>query len=219
MKNTFNFYGLVGKLIAITGLGLLLSACAAGNQYDYKNQAIKVELVTDQKVAVAVVDQRPYIVSSNKTPNFVGLHRAGFNIPHDVTTLSNEPLSDSISSAIVTGLKSKNIDAEVIKTKASADILSTLKTLDVSSFTKLLLIHFSELKSDTKFNTRFIYNIGAKVTDSERTVLAENSLVDRKVLINKGIWPTTFARTNVPVAFQKVIEELLNDPKIIDALK
>ncbi|MEH6474973.1 MAG: hypothetical protein V7727_04755 [Sneathiella sp.] len=219
MKNTFNFYALAVKLIAIAGLGLLLSACAVGNQYDYKSQPIKVGLDTEQKVAVAVVDQRPYIVSGDKTPNFVGLQRGGFNNPFDVTTLSNEPLADSISSAIVASLKHKNIDAEVLKTKASSDISETLKTLDVSEFTRLLLIHFSEWKSDTLVNVKFTYTIGAKVTDNNLAILAENSLLDKKVLGGSFVNAPEFARTNVPVAFQKVIEELLNDPKIIDALK
>lgn len=218
-KNTFILSAVAVKIISLVSLGFLLSACAVGNEYDYKNQPLNFSLESKQKVAVAVVDQRPYIVSGNKTPDFVGLQRGGFNNPFDVTTLSDEPLSDSISSAIVAGLKNKNIDATVLKTEPSADFAATLNSLNTSDFTRLLLINLSKWKSDTLMRVWFDYDVGAVVTDSGKEVLAKKSLAKRYVLRGEVGHGPYFAIANVPIAYKKVIEELLNDPAIVKALK
>lgn len=209
----------VWKSAFLLSLGLLVSACAVGNQYDYKNQVIEFTGETDQKVGVAVVDQRPYIVSGEKTPNFVGLQRGGFGNPFNVTTKSNEPLADSISFAIVEALKKRNISASVLKTVPTADAAEAMKVLDASGSSRLLMVYLTEWKTDTFMNVKFLYDVKASVADGDRTVLAENSLAGTRKLGGDAGNPPSFARANVPIAFRKLIRDLVNDPKMLEALK
>ncbi|MEH6548066.1 MAG: hypothetical protein V7701_16640, partial [Sneathiella sp.] len=100
----FNFpLKLVSKLGVILAFGILLSACAVGNKYDYKDQPIDLAASSDQKIGVSVVDQRIYIVSGEKPADFVGLQRGGFGNPFDVNTKSGGPMADSFAFAIAEG--------------------------------------------------------------------------------------------------------------------
>ncbi len=210
---------LAWNLACVLCLGLLVSACAIGNEYDYKNQVIDFKGETEQKVGVAVVDQRPYVVSGKKEADFIGVQRGGFGDPFDVSTKSDEPLADSISFAIVEALKKQNITAKVLKTTPVADDEKALKALDSSDSTRLLMIYLMEWKSDTLINTRFLYDVKAVVADGKQTTIAEHSLKNSERLAGKFMDPTNAARRNVPNAYRKVIRELINDPKLLEALK
>lgn len=214
MKNR-TIFSLIGKLAFAISLGLLASACAVGNQYDYKNQAIEFNADTDQKVGVAVVDQRAYVLSGEKTPNFVGLQRGGFGNPFDVTTKSNEPLADSISFAIVEGLKKKNVNASVLIAEPTADLNEVKASIASSGMSRFLMVYLTEWKTDTFVNSKLVYDVKATVANSEQSVLAENSLVGSRKLLGE----TSDPFDNVPIGYRKLIKDLVNDPKLLNALK
>ncbi len=195
------------KLAFLLCFGALITGCAAGNQYDYKNQSIAFSTETQQKVGVAVVDERSYVVLGEKTANFVGLQRAGFGNPFDVTTKSNGPLADSFAYAIVEGLKKRNVNASVLKSSSAQEAVKALNSIDAS---RLLLIHLTEWKTDTYASMKLLYDVKASVSDPKFKELAENKLVGTK---NLG------SSDNFHVGFSEVIGNLINDPKIIQALK
>src|SRR5215468_9264272 len=103
----------------------LLSACVYGRTIDYK---APVELGTptgSARVAVAVLDHRPYVVSGQKSPSFVGLQVAGFPnpyglLPGDVNTESGAPLASDFSSAIAKALSTKGFSVTELGVTATA---------------------------------------------------------------------------------------------------
>ena len=72
------------RLFAILAICILSGGCAVGVQHSYSATDTKFDIIADSKVAVAVHDRRPYVVSGDKAGNFVGLQRAGFGNPYDV---------------------------------------------------------------------------------------------------------------------------------------
>ena len=88
------------KLFKIFGMSLLIMAvtgCAIGNQYDYRTANVSLPLTGDGVLGVGVLDNRSYVLSGEKEPNFVGLQRGGFANPFNVTTASGKPLTDDMS--------------------------------------------------------------------------------------------------------------------------
>jgi hypothetical protein len=210
---------MLSKLGCLLAFGVLLSACAVGNQYDYKNQPIDLAASTDQKIGVAVVDQRIYVVAGDKTPDFVGLQRGGFGNPFDVSTKSGGPMADSFAYAIADGLKSRGIDADVVLTSPTSIRAEARDQVTTGDFTKYLLVYLTEWKSDTLVNVKFLYDVTAEVVDKDGTVLAVNKMENTEVLGGSFGNPPEFATKNVPIAFRRVMKDLISDPGILTALQ
>jgi hypothetical protein len=72
---------------------LTLSGCVMGNTQTFNDVPIERSEVGQGKVVLlfAVDDQRPYIVSGDEPPNFVGEQRNGYGMPFNVTTTDKRP--------------------------------------------------------------------------------------------------------------------------------
>ena len=84
-----------------------LTGCVAGHKYNYKASSMDIPVKPSEQrtLILSVEDWRPYVLSGDKEPNFVGLQRGGFGEPWDVTTASGNPMTEDMSAAIVSGLK------------------------------------------------------------------------------------------------------------------
>lgn len=208
------------KLIfALAAVQMLLSGCAIGNKYDYRSQTLDLPVASGGSVAVAVSDQRPYVVSGDKTAVFVGLQRAGFGIPHDVETLSQGPLADDFAATISAALEAKGIAVKPVMVAPSFNDRNAVKALSTSGADKALLILLREWKSDTMNNVALMYDVKAEVFDGQGNSIAENAVVGRENLGGDAWNPPKHARSAVPAAYRRILETLLSDPKIVDALK
>lgn len=73
-------------------LAVVSSGCAVGNRYAYHTVVVDPSISGRSRVSVATHDQRAYVVSGNKDPQFVGVQRGGFGNPFDVRTMMVAPL-------------------------------------------------------------------------------------------------------------------------------
>jgi len=81
-----------------------------------------------------------------------------------------------------------------------------------------LLVTIREWKADTYNNTSLFFDISAEVFDSTGTLLAQNRFQGREEVEGSFLNPPAAARENIPVAYRKKIEQLLNAPRIVAAL-
>jgi len=175
---------------------LLLSACAFGNQHDYTSATPQLTVQGSGSAAVAVQDQRPYILDHDKKENFCGLTRGGFGNPFDVMTQSNNPLATDFRNAIVAALKSKGVAAEPIETTLALSDADAKQALLAAAKDHALLVIIKEWKSDTYFNTALLYNVTLTVFDKTGAVAAESQILAAKE--NPG--PAALVHTLVPRA-------------------
>jgi hypothetical protein len=75
------------------------------------------------------------------------------------------------------------------------------------------------LTKDTYQNTALIYDVRLSVLDATGKVIAEGAKQGRDDLGGSFMNPPAHAKTAVPVAFRRIFEGLLNDPKVIAALR
>ena len=208
------------KLIfALAAVQILLSGCAIGNKYDYRSQTLDLPVASGGSVAVAVFDQRPYVVGGDKTAVFVGLQRAGFGIPHDVETLSQGALADDFAATIAAALEAKGITVKPVTVAPSINDKKAVQALATSGADKSLLVSLREWKSDTATNVAMMYDVKAEVFDGQGNSIAENAVVGRDNLGGDAWDPPGHARVAVPAAYRRILETLLSDPKIVEALK
>ena len=93
-------------------VAVLLTGCAIGNRYAYQSVVANPQLSGTTAVGVATHDQREYVRSGSKDPQFVGLQRGGFGNPFDVRTADDKPLADAMTTALVNTLNKKGFRAQ-----------------------------------------------------------------------------------------------------------
>ena len=98
-------------LLFITFAALQLAGCAIGQKIDYRQTAPQLTVTANKPVAVAVLDERPYVVAQNKDATYVGNIRGLYYNPWSVRTYSGSPLSADLQNAVQKALARAAITA------------------------------------------------------------------------------------------------------------
>ena len=81
----------LSRNIALAICILVANGCAFGSKMSFDKTSLAVPAI-NSSVSVGVWDARPYVLSGEKSPQWVGLQRSGFGIPYGVHTHSGAPL-------------------------------------------------------------------------------------------------------------------------------
>jgi hypothetical protein len=195
------------RLALAAGAAIALGGCAFGQKIAYSGSTVDVDAMGDKSVAVATLDQRPYVLNGNKKSSFVGLSRGGYGNPFDVETPSGTPLADEISESIGRSLSERGFKATVVKVAPSESRHAALEAMEKSGAERLALVSLREWKSDKYFRTSLIQDVSVKVFDATGKELATASFTSDEVV------------GDVPAAFRTKIAAWFSDPKIVEALK
>lgn len=205
--------------ISIAVSCLFLGACAVGNKHEYSGLAPDVIVQSSNSVAVGVHDQRPYVISGNKTGTFVGLSRGGFGNTFNITTASDKPLADDFRTTIAQVLKHNGVSVKEIAIRPTDSGPEARQALVTLKQARSLLLTLTEWKSDTYMGTSLEYDIRLVVLDSAGKELAEKTLRGSDNLGGNPINPPGHAKEVIPPAYKKKIEELLTSAEIKEALR
>lgn len=194
-------------------VALSAGGCAFGVKHDY-SASPDVSISSKNSVAVGVHDQRPYVVSANKTETFVGLSRGGYGNTFDVNTASDKPLADDFRATVVEAFKRSGVSVKDVSLKPGQKPSDALQALITVGQQRSLLLTLREWKSDTYMNTSLIYNVHLAVLDASGKAIAEKTLQGTDDLGGNAFNPPGHAKAAVPPAYKKKIEELLSSPEI-----
>ena len=205
----------VRQTVAVLLAAAILGGCAFGRTYSYSNTSLNLPVSSGSSVAVAVQDQRPYVVSGNKPERFVGLMRGGFGNPFDVNTQSGGPIAIEMRDAVVSALKNKGIQTTAVAVAPSDPQARVRRLIADTRAGKGVLVTLKEWKSDTMMATSLYYDVTLSVIDPQGNVLAENSIKGSDNLGSLGLSPNA----GIGATFVKKFEILFDDPKVLAALK
>lgn len=206
------------KYLALFLFTIFTTGCAVGVKHNYENSSLDLNLKTDHAITIGTLDQRPYVLSSRKNSNFVGLSRGGFGNPFNVTTLSGDPLADDISESIATSLNSNNVDAsyiaipfDITKEQAKENLLS-------KKANKSILIILNEWKGDSLMLVAFLYDISLNIYSDDGQILLTKTYSGKENLGSPSIIKPG-GSDQVKARFQSLIEGIFDDKEIRVALK
>lgn len=198
---------------------LPLWGCAMGNQHRYHDVTAELAYAGSGDVAIAVADQRQYVVSGDKGPQFVGLSRGGFGNAFQITTASGKPLADDIAAAIGLSLAAKGFQPRAIACAPGTGEDAATDLLRTAGAAHGLLVVLREWKSDTYVNTALDYDVTLRVFGASGQRLAEASCSGKDDLGGSAWNPPSHARSAVPKAFRQKLELLLGDAAVAAALR
>lgn len=196
---------------------LVLTGCAVGNQHTFNYvPAERTEIGKGRIVLLfAVDDQRPYVVSGDEPPNFVGEQRNGYGMPFNVTTSDKRPFAQVVQETVQRDLEAAGFRVTPSPGKAT-DVRQAAAGAQAE---RALMIVMREFKSDTYSNINFDYDFEAVVYGPDGTELARNKVAGEEVLPGSMMNPPKAAKAKVPQEFYAKVHRLVTgDPGIVEAL-
>ncbi len=198
--------------------GFLLTGCAVN--YNYRDIVADVGFSGSGSVSVTVHDQRAYVLSGEKKPDFVGLASGGFGKPVSYSTLSGRPLADDMGLVIMMSLAAKGYSAVPVIVSYSDKEAVVLDDMKAAGTDRMILMTLNEWRSDLDpyGDVTLFYDLELAVYDHDGKHVAGRRIEGRESLGGDSWDPAPYARKAAPEAFKKKMEELLNSPDIAKAL-
>lgn len=205
--------------LLLSGACGLIVGCTYGNTHDYAATTPQLDTAGKGRVVVAVHDLRPYVVSGDKTPSFVGLSRTPVGSPMDVRTSSDRTLSDDWTRSVSRALRLRGFEPVAVQIGITDTAATTVQRLRAAGGKAALLFTIRDWKSDTYIQTTLDYDVKLEVIDPAGTVVAQSWVRGHDDLGGETLNPPEYARRTVLDAFQKKMQHMLNDPDVVKALR
>jgi hypothetical protein len=202
--------------IVVPLVSIVLTGCAVGNRYAYQSVVASPQVSGTRAVSVATHDQREYVRSGSKDPQFVGMQRGGFGNPFDVRTADDKPLSDAMTTALVNTLAKKGFRAQPVIVAHSVAAADARQQAVRAGADRAVVLTLQEWKSDTAMRVRLLYDMTVTVLDVRGAVLAEKRLQGDDNLGAASL-PSAVGDI-VAAAFKTKLEQMLDDPGVSAAL-
>ncbi|SFD60329.1 hypothetical protein [Pseudoalteromonas denitrificans] len=157
------------KLLLLAVLTLVITGCAS--VMTAEQSAPELNKPSTEKLAIAVLDHRPYIVDGDKTSNFEGLSRTTLGIPFSRYTYNQKPMSVFLTNRLMAGFKRSGIQVSSVETTPATKIKDITET-----GSKTLVVVLKEWKYDYHaFSDNSWYDFDIIIKD-----------INGKTLINKN---------------------------------
>ncbi len=210
------------KLISLVCLSLALGIiinCGSSYRINYSNVKADLNYSGTRSVAVGVLDKRPYVISGENDPRFVGTMRGGYGNPFDLWTTSDLRLSDEMASNMAESLRGRGFKVVSTKAVVGKDASGMLAEMKSTGAQRLVLMVMNDWwsnyypRSFGAEKSELIIDVELKVMDNSRKTLGSKKM---KEIVNvESGWP----QDTIPGWYKKKMTELLNDKSIQRALK
>lgn len=203
---------------ALTVLIAAATGCAFGQKQSFSNVQVTVSHRGTGTIAVAGQDHRPYVLSGDSPPTYVGTQRGGFGNGFDVTTKSGAPLALEFGEILRRSLSAKGYKVTLVVAGFRRSREQTKTALAQTKASRLILLSVIDWATDTYNGTDLSYNLVLEVMDASGRVLARSSVVGEDRLGSSLFDPQSVAREEAPKALATKLGILINEPKVAAAL-
>lgn len=192
------------KLIVMCLVCLTTTGCAVGNKYDYASGELALPIQGSGAVGLLVVDRRPYILSGDKPPTFVGLQRGGFGNPFNVETESGRPLALDMQDALENAMESRgfNVTSLSAESAAASDVYEVVRAAGLQRTAVLTL---DEWKSDAMARFALSYAVKLAIRDDNGAAIASSAISGNKEVLGAAGFESSNA-----IAAGRVFAEKMN---------
>jgi hypothetical protein len=178
-----------------------------------------LECSSNRSVAVAILDERPYILNKEKDPSYVGIMRGGYGNPFNTWTESGGPLADDMLTTVIDSLRARGFAVMPLKTSTTDSLNSVMTKFSASGADRLIFMDLKEWYSDylpkafvVERSTLFL-NVEVTVFDRNQKNIVKNNLKEELSL------PSGWPENTVPDVYQRKIRQLIDDSRVCRALQ
>ncbi len=193
-----------------------LGACLQGGTYNYAAVDPALTVSSRHTVSASVIDQRPYVVNGEESPQFVGTARGKMGNTVDVSTESGRPLAEELTDAVVRALGALGVDASALPLPKGAPEEALLTAFQAQGTERLLVVQMYEWQTKAYTRVTARWQMEAIVYDR-----SGNALARRASQGTEPIGTTNLRGDSSAIAVREIsqkLSDLLNDPAIAAAL-
>jgi hypothetical protein len=195
-----------------------LAGCAIGRQHDYRVR-LPPPLEGSGRIAIAVHDQRPDVVSGSEAADYVGVSRSGYGIPFDVVTDSGLPLSEDWAAAVASAMRRGGFRPVVVHTTPQQSRADVIRRLHATRASAMMLFVVYRWHADTFMDVSLHHDVVLAVTGPNGALLGHARSTGEEDLGGDAFNAYGHASEAVPLAFKRKVEWLLGDRRVIKALE
>jgi hypothetical protein len=192
---------------------------AFGNHHPYHEVIISTPVKSSQPIALAVHDQRPYVVDSSKLATFVGSMRSGVGIPYDITTKSGNTTADDMLGILKRALEKNGNDIKTVSTRSGLSKEAVLEELAKTGAPKRVYMRLLEWKTDTYMKADLYCLVDLYVYNEKGEQIAETTIKSKAEAFGGSFWnPKKAAKKGALKAVKLKLEALIGDKNVVNAL-
>jgi len=189
------------KLLSIAAISLLFTGCAS--VLTVEQAAPELNKPATNKLAVAVVDHRSYILDGDKAASFEGLRRSAVGIPYSRYTYNRKPMSEFLTNRLVAGFHKSGVEVKGVSTTPT----TTIDDLKLADSTTLIIV-LNEWKYDYHaFLDNSWYDFDVLIKDKDGKVLIKKNFVGEQDVPSLGV-------NDIQLLYKVRFEQALSDPAI-----
>lgn len=202
-----------------------LSACnTLAGKINYAHSEADLKFSGSGALVVAVQDRRLYVVAGKEPEKYVGFARGGYGNPVPVYTASRAPLASEMADSLLATLRHSGFKVQKLDLPASTGAGGAQQNLGGAG--RAILLVLDEWKTTT--GTSWLPGTGGYTTlfyNATLSVMKRGKVVASKTVQGKDdigsdwINPSGHAQEAMPDALRQKLETLLNDVKVVQALK
>jgi len=207
------------KFIFLLMLAVLIVAGCGPRGIRYTATLNNLECKSARSLAVAVLDERPYIRNREKDPSFVGIMRGGYGNPFNTFTESGAPLADDMLATLTDSLRAGGFAVTPVKTSPADSRNAVIDRLLVSGAQRFLLMDIREWQNDylpkayAAERSDLFISVEISVLNRNRKVIAGQRLKEDLSL------PSGWPEKTVPDVYQRTLKRLLDETRVCQALQ
>lgn len=205
------------RIVGLVVLVLAVTGCAVGNKYDYRRADISLPVVGSGNVGMGVIENREYVTSGDKKPDFVGLQRGGFGNPFDVTTTSGEPFTSDLADALEKGLRDSGFTVQRLQV-TSPGASAVLAAIEKDGESRNIVLTVNEWKTDIYMDMTLHFDLFMEVVSANGQIVASNRISGEEKVSGAAMSADKNSRL-AESALETKIGRLFNSPEVINALK
>jgi len=188
-----------------------------GSEYDIAAVPLSIVAESPLKVAVAVLEQRPYVLDGDESPKFLGTERGAWSQTVTIKTRSGRGLSEDLADLIAGALRRAGVDATPLALDAKANEADAEAAFQASGADRLLEVRLMDWSSDSYTRVVLKLRLEAAVQDRGGAVLGRSSVSG-----NAPVGNTTASENGERITQREMarhLRNLLGDPGITRGLR
>ena len=195
------------KLLCVLISAFYLSGCGCVAfqkiNFDYSPSIYSSTVESANLINIKVEDERPFILSGDKRPSYIGHFRGGYGNTWDVLTDGKVALAEQFLNDIKQELKTIGFD------------------IGLSNEDRILHLSIIDYNFDAMINGRFWYELEVVVFDKENKVLAKDTIKGTHEIKGSLMFgPVGAFKKELPGIYHGIIEKIVrNNDAILEALK
>jgi uncharacterized protein YdaT len=192
---------------------------AFGNKHPYDEVSIGCKINSSKSIAIAVHDQRAYVLDSGKTPDYCGNMRSGVGIPYDIHTKSGVAVASEMLTIICNAMIKNGTSVQKVVTTHAQKTDQVIENLKNTHADKLVYIKILEWKTDTYMKADLYCLMNLFVYNQQGDLIVETTVKASREAYGGSFWnPKKAARKGALKALKLKLEALVNDDTIVKAL-